>query len=55
MDPCYIDIDGFGPKEADTKGPESAPVANKYYAHLEIGGRLIPKSNSGLGPASVVP
>ena len=40
MDPCYIDIDGFWPKDADTKGPESAPIANQYYAYLEIGGRL---------------
>jgi len=28
MDPCYIDIDGFWPKGADSKGPESAPIAN---------------------------
>jgi hypothetical protein len=28
MDPCYIDIDGFWPKDADTKSPESAPIAN---------------------------
>jgi hypothetical protein len=28
MDPCYIDIDGFWSKGADTKGPESAPIAN---------------------------
>jgi hypothetical protein len=28
MDPCYIDIDGFGPKGADSKGPESVPIAN---------------------------
>jgi hypothetical protein len=28
MDPCYIDIYGFGPKDADSKGPESAPIAN---------------------------
>jgi hypothetical protein len=55
MDPCYIDIDGFWPKETDTKGPESAPIANQYYAHLEIGGRLSPKSNSGLEPASAMP
>jgi hypothetical protein len=55
MDPCYIDIDGFWPKDADTKGPESAPIANQHYAHLEIGGRLSPKSNSGLEPASVMP
>jgi hypothetical protein len=28
MDPCYFDIDGFWPKDADTKSPESAPIAN---------------------------
>jgi hypothetical protein len=28
MDPCYIDIDGFWLTDADTKGPESAPIAN---------------------------
>jgi hypothetical protein len=28
MDPCYIDIDGFWPKGADSKGPESVPIAN---------------------------
>ena len=28
MDPCYIDIDGFWPKGADGKGPESVPIAN---------------------------
>ena len=28
MDPRYIDIDGFWPKGADSKGPESAPIAN---------------------------
>jgi hypothetical protein len=55
MDPCYIYIDGFWPKDADTKGPESAPIANQYCAHLEIGGRLSLKSNSGLEPASVMP
>jgi hypothetical protein len=55
MDPCYIDIDSFGPKDADAKGPESAPIADQYYAHLEIGRRLSPKSNSGLEPASVTP
>ena len=27
MDPCYIDIDGFWPMGADTKGPEGAPIA----------------------------
>jgi len=29
MDSCYIDIDGFWPKDADTKGLESAPIADK--------------------------
>jgi hypothetical protein len=28
MDPCYIDIDGFWPKGANSKGPESVPIAN---------------------------
>jgi antitoxin (DNA-binding transcriptional repressor) of toxin-antitoxin stability system len=28
MDPRYIDIDGFWPKGADGKGPESVPIAN---------------------------
>ncbi len=28
MDPCYIDIDGFWPKAADSKGPEGALIAN---------------------------
>jgi hypothetical protein len=28
MDPCYIDIDRFRPKSADSKGPESVPIAN---------------------------
>lgn len=28
MDPCYIDIDGFWLKGADSKGPESVPIAN---------------------------
>ena len=28
MDPCYIDIDGFWLKDADTKGPQSAPITN---------------------------
>jgi hypothetical protein len=28
MDPCYIDIDRFWPKGADSKGPESVPIAN---------------------------
>jgi hypothetical protein len=28
MDPRYIDIDGFWPKGADSKGPESVPIAN---------------------------
>ena len=27
MKPCYIDIDGFWPKGADSKGPESVPIA----------------------------
>jgi hypothetical protein len=54
MDPCYIDIDGFWPKDADTKGLQSALIAKQYYAHLEIGGRSSLKSNSGLEPASVM-
>ena len=29
MDPRDIDIDGFWPKGADTKNPESAPIANQ--------------------------
>jgi len=53
MDPCYSDIDGFWPKDADTKGPESAPITNQYYARLETGGPLGLKSNSGLEPAIV--
>jgi len=28
MEPGYIDIDGFRPKGADSKGPESVPIAN---------------------------
>ena len=28
MDPCYIDIDGLWFRDADTKHPESAPIAN---------------------------
>jgi hypothetical protein len=28
MNSCYIDIDGFWPKGADSKGPESVPIAN---------------------------
>jgi hypothetical protein len=28
MKPGYIDIDGFRPKGTDSKGPESAPIAN---------------------------
>jgi hypothetical protein len=28
MDPCYIDIDGFWPKGADSKGLESVPITN---------------------------
>src|SRR6516162_1828163 len=27
MDPCYIDVDGFWSKGADSKGPESVPIA----------------------------
>ena len=54
MDPCYIDIDGFWPKDADTKGPETAPIANQFYARLEMEGPLGLKSNSGLEPASVL-
>ena len=40
MDPFYIDIDGFWLRDADSKHPESAPIANEYYACFEIGGRL---------------
>jgi hypothetical protein len=54
MDPCYIDIDGFWLKDADTKGPESAPIANYNYACLVMGGQLSLRSNSGLEPASVM-
>ncbi len=54
MDPCYIDIDGFWPKGADSKGPEGAPIAMYYYARFEMGGQLGRKSNSGLEPASVL-
>jgi len=28
MDPCYIDIDGFWPWGADSKGLEGVPIAN---------------------------
>jgi hypothetical protein len=38
MDPFYIDIDGFWLKDADIKGPESAPIANEYHARLEVRG-----------------
>ena len=54
MDPCHIDIDGFRPKAADTKGPESATIAIQYYARFEIWWELGPKSNGGLEPASVM-
>jgi hypothetical protein len=54
MDPCYIDIDGFWPKGADSKGPESVPIANQYYARFEMWRKLGPKSNSSLEPASVM-
>jgi hypothetical protein len=54
MDPCYIDIDGFRPKGADSKGPESVPIANQYYARFEMWRKLGPKSNSSLEPASVM-
>ena len=54
MDPFYIYIDGFWLKGADTKGPESVPIANQHYARLEMGGQLDRKSNSGLEPASVM-
>ena len=54
MDPCYIDIDSFWPKDTDTKGPESAPIAMYHYARFEMGGQLGRKSNSGLEPASVL-
>ena len=39
MDPFYIDIDGFWLRDADSKHPESALIANEDYARLEIGGR----------------
>ena len=29
MDPGDVDIDGFWPNGADTKSPESAPIANQ--------------------------
>ena len=53
-DSCYIDIDGFWPKGADSKGPESVPIANQYYARFEMWRKLGPKSNSSLEPASVM-
>jgi hypothetical protein len=28
MDPCYINIDSFRPMGADSKSPESVPIAN---------------------------
>lgn len=40
MDPGYFDIDGFWLEDVDAKGPESAPIANEYYARLEMGGQL---------------
>src|SRR5512146_889811 len=54
MDPCYIDIDSFWPKAADTESLDSAPIANQYYARFELLRKLGPKSNSGLEPASVM-
>ena len=39
MDPSYIDIDGFWLRDADSKHPESALIANEDYAGLETGGR----------------
>ena len=40
MDLSYIYIDGFWLEDADTQCPESAPIANEYYARFELGGRL---------------
>ena len=54
MDPFYVDIDGFWRKDADTKSPESVPIANQRYAGLEMGGPLRLNSNSGFEPASVL-
>ena len=54
MDPCYIDIDGFWPKGADSKSPESAPIAIYYYSRYELRRKLASKSNSSLETASVM-
>ncbi len=55
MDPCYVDIDGFWLKGADSKGPESVPIAIQYYTRFEMWRILGPKSNSSLESASVMP
>jgi hypothetical protein len=54
MEPGYIDIDDLRPKGADSKGPESVPIAIYYYVRSEMWRRLGSKSNSGLEPASVM-
>src|SRR6476646_10934279 len=54
MDPAYIDIDGLWPRNAHSKHPESALIANEDYARLETGGRPSRQSNNGLEPASVM-
>ena len=55
MDPLYTDIDGFWLRDADSKHPESALIADEDYARLEVGRRPSRQSNSGLEPASVMP
>lgn len=55
MDPGYLDIDSLGPKDTDSKGPESVPITDQYYAHLKIRGCLSPKPNGGLEPPSFMP
>ena len=54
MDPCYIDIDGFRTKGADSKGLESAAIAIYYYSRYELWRKLAPKPNGSLEPASVM-
>ena len=54
MNPSYIDIDGFWLRDADSKHPESALIADEDYARLEAGGRPSRQPNSGLEPASVM-
>ena len=55
MDPCYIDIDCFWPKGADSKGAEGMPIAIYYYGSSEMWRNLGPNANSSLEPASVMP